>query len=88
MTVTLICAAYNVRFIRARHDGMESDSIEHPLLSRDDETVTHVSLIAKLESALSTDLLEGVVVEALLVAIESIRDADSAPAFITRTEKD
>lgn len=73
LTVTLICAAYNVHVIRARHDRMESGPIEHLLLSSDDDTQTHVSLTAKQENALCTAFLEGVDVEALLVSIESIR---------------
>ena len=43
-------ASYNVRMIRARHDRMESDPINHPLLSPDEETVRHLSLSVEQEA--------------------------------------
>lgn len=43
VVITLMSASYNVRMIRARHDRMNSDPIDHPLLAPDEETVTHYS---------------------------------------------
>ena len=50
LVVTLIAVSYNVRMIRARHDRMASDKIDHPLLSPDEETVTHFSLSVEQEA--------------------------------------
>lgn len=50
LVVTLIAVSYNVRMIRARHDRMESDTIDHPLLSPNEETVTHFSLSVEQEA--------------------------------------
>jgi len=50
LVVTLMSASSNVRMIRARHDGMESDPIDHPLLWPDEETVTHYSFSADEEA--------------------------------------
>jgi len=44
LVVTMVAASYDIRMIRARHFRMESDPIAHPLLSPDEETVTHLSL--------------------------------------------
>ena len=51
LMVTLIAVSYNVRVIRARHDRMEFDPIEHPLLSPDAENRTHRSLSVEEEAA-------------------------------------
>jgi hypothetical protein len=58
LVVTLMSASYNVRMIRSRHDRMESDPIDHPLLSPDAETVTHYSFSPE-EEALAFAALMG-----------------------------
>lgn len=50
LVVTLIAVSYNVRMIRSRHDRMTCDPIDHPLLSSDEKTVTHLSLSAEQEA--------------------------------------
>ncbi|HUX05499.1 MAG TPA: hypothetical protein VMV53_11435 [Acidimicrobiales bacterium] len=57
LVVTLIAVSYNVRMIRARHDRMTHDPIDHPLLSSNEETVTHLSLSADQEAMIYERLM-------------------------------
>ncbi len=57
--MTLMSASYNVRMIRARHDRMEEDPINHPLLSPDAETLTHLSLTAEQEAWIFKEMIGG-----------------------------
>lgn len=69
LIVTLICATYNVRVIRNRHDRLEFDPIDHPLLSKDEETVTHVSLTAEQEMQIFRAYQNGEDIESLLIEV-------------------
>lgn len=58
LVVTLIAVSYNLRMIRSRHDRMEFDPIEHPLLSSDEETMTHLSLSVEQEAWIYQQLVD------------------------------
>ena len=59
----------SLRVVRARHERLDTDPIEHPLLSSDEETVTHVSLTARQERSLFDAYHDGIDVEELAVNV-------------------
>ncbi len=59
LVVTLVAVSYNVRMIRSRHDRLAHDPIDHPLLSSDEETVTHLSLSADEEAWIYERIMGG-----------------------------
>lgn len=79
LVVTLICATYNVRVIRNRHDRLEADPINHPLLSSDEETVTHVSLTVKQEMHLYHAFQDGEDIEDLLIEVLGTHPVPTEP---------
>ncbi len=67
LVVSLMCATYNVRIIRERHERMGRVWEGHALLTPDEDTVTHVSLTTVHEQQLFADFADGVSLEELEV---------------------
>lgn len=77
LMMTLICATYNVRVIRSRHERMESDDIVHPLLTDDEETVAHISLTKEQERVLYEAFRRGENIEDLEIKVVGSRSGSS-----------
>lgn len=71
LVLSLVCATYNLRIIRERHERLGRPWEGHPLLSPDADTVTHVSLSRDNESRLFADFATGVPLDDL--EIHSLR---------------
>ena len=67
LIVSLICATYNVRMIRERHERMGLAWDGHALLTPDEEATTHVSLSAHQEAELFADFAAGISLDELEV---------------------
>lgn len=77
LMVTLMCATYNLRMIRNRHERLDLAWEGHSLLTPDDDAETHVSLTAGQEAEFFYDHANGVSLEEL--EVRSVKDrADTA----------
>ena len=60
LVVTLMCATYNLRMLRQRHERLGLAWEGHALLTPAEETTSHVSLIAEQEAELFADYIAGI----------------------------
>lgn len=83
LVIALMAAVYNIRVIRNRHERMENDPIDHPLLSDDEESTAHISLTKDQERMIVEAFLAGHDLENLLITPGALDDAlglSSTPA--------
>lgn len=83
LVMSLVCATYNLRIIRERHERLGRPWEGHPLLSPDADTVTHVSLSRDNESRLFADFATGVPLDDL--EVHSRRHSDTRTCCEERT---
>lgn len=82
LMVALMCATYNVRMIRQRHERLGLEWEGHALLTPDEETVTHVSLRADQEAELFADFAAGVSLDELEVHAAGRPQIERAPRHV------